>query len=426
MLRAGAVARNRAGPDDARHGGYMGPSMERSRVLALILAGGEGGRLDVLTDDRAKPAMPYAGTYRLIDFPLSNCVNSGISDVWVLRQYEPQSLDEHLANGRPWDLDRTRGGLRILHPTSGGRGEAGMHHGNADSIHRNRAYIEEFRPSVVLVLSADHVYTLDYGDVIEAHRRSGASVTMVTTEVAEAEARRFGLVDVADEGEVRGFDYKPDRPTGTTAATEVYVFEPGALLAALDRADEAGGDDGAGDLGERVLPDLAGRGDARAFPLPGYWRDVGTIDGYWSAHMELLDGSADVRLDDPAFPILSRGSIRTPAFVERPASVDVALLSPGSRIGGLVVRSVIGPGVVVERGAEVRDSVVLDDAHIGANAIVTTSIIDSGVVVDRDARVGDAGPASQAGPDDIAVVGAGVRVAAGASVAAGARVSRRG
>jgi glucose-1-phosphate adenylyltransferase len=279
----------------------------------------------------------------------------------------------------------------------------------------------------VLVLSADHVYTLDYGDVIEAHLASGATVTMVTTEVAADEAGRFGLVEVADDGAVRRFEYKPGRPTGTTAATEVYAFEPGALLAALGRADEAGGDEGAGDLGHRVLPELVAGGDARAFRLPGYWRDVGTIDGYWSAHMELLDGSADLRLDDPTFPILSRGSIRTPALVEPSASVDDALLSPGSRIGGRVDRSVIGPGVVVERGAEVRNSVILDDSRIRAGASVTTAIIDSDVVVDGDARVGaDAAAASRTRPDDIAVVGAGVRILARVSVAAGARLSRDG
>jgi glucose-1-phosphate adenylyltransferase len=399
--------------------------MERPRVLALVLAGGEGSRLDVLTEHRAKPAMPYAGTYRLIDFPLSNCVNSGISDVWVLRQYEPQSLDEHLANGRPWDLDRTRGGLRILHPISGGKGDAGMHHGNADSIYRNRRYIEEFDPTVVLALSADHVYTLDYSDVIRRHLEGGATVTMVTTQVARSEATRFGLVD-ASEGRVSKYEYKPDEPWSTIATTEVFVFRPSALLYALERAAEAGDDeDGPGDLGHTVLPALVEEGGARAFPLDGYWRDVGTIDGYWSAHMELLEGEAGPRLDDRAFPILSRGSIRTPARVNAAAAIDRGLVSPGCAVAGRVTRSVLGPGVVVEEGARIRDSILLDDVHVGSGAVVSTAIVDAGARISPGATVGRniSGPVSA---EDIALVGAGAEVGADNAVPPGARLDPSG
>lgn len=395
--------------------------MERPRILALILAGGEGSRLDVLTEHRAKPAMPYAGTYRLIDFPLSNCVNSGISDVWVLRQYEPQSLDEHLANGRPWDLDRTRGGLRILHPISGGKGDAGMHHGNADSIYRNRRYIEEFDPTVVLVLSADHVYALDYSEVIARHLDVGAMVTMVTTEVASSEAKRFGLVNAA-EGQVSRYEYKPDEPWSTTGTTEVFVFRPSALLDALERAADAGDDeDGPGDLGQTVLPALVEGGGARAFPLDGYWRDVGTIEAYWSAHKELVDGEAGPRLDDPAFPILSRGSIRTPARIDGSAAIDRSLVSPGCVVAGRVTRSVLGSGVVVEDGAQIRDSILLDDVHVGSGAVVSTAIVDAGARLGPGATVGrDAsGPVSA---EDIALVGAGVEVDADDAVPPGARL----
>ena len=393
-------------------------------MLALILAGGEGGRLDVLTEDRAKPAMPYAGTYRLIDFPLSNCVNSGISDVWILRQYEPQSLDAHLANGRPWDLDRTRGGLRILHPMSGGKGDPGMHHGNADSIHRNRRYIEELDPAVLLVLSADHVYTLDYGDVVRRHLEADADVTMVTTEVAAEEASRFGLVEVDGSGRVTRYTYKPEEPGGTTAATEVFAFRPSAVLDALER-ESRGSDEGPGDLGDGVLPALVDAGGAIAMPLDGYWRDVGTIDAYWSAHMELVDGAAGIRLDDPVFPILSRGSIRTPAFIENPADLDRAFVSPGCRVSGRVHRSVLGPGVVVEEGAEVRNSVVLDDARVAAGAAVATAIVDAGATIAREARVGG-DPSGDVSAEDIAVVGAGVALGPGDVVPPGARLKPAG
>ena len=267
----------------------------RGSVLALVLAGGEGNRLGPLTENRAKPAVPFAGSYRLIDFPLSNCHHSRVSDVWVLQQYDPRVLTDHLSNGRPWDLDRTYGGLRVVHPSLGDEEESGFYEGNADAIRRSCASIRAFDPELVLVLSADAVYRLDYAEVLERHLDSGAELTMVTTEVPQEQAGRFGVVEV--EGErVRGFEYKPERPRTNVVTTEVFVYEARLLLETV--AEPAEGEDERRDFGHELLPRLVERGNARAFPLAGYWRDVGTLESYWEAHMDLLGPEPLLDLDD--------------------------------------------------------------------------------------------------------------------------------
>jgi glucose-1-phosphate adenylyltransferase len=369
--------------------------MKRPRVLALVLAGGEGGRLAPLTDERAKPALPFAGVYRLIDFPLSNCLHSGIADVWVIQQYEPHELTRQLASGRPWDLDRTRGGLRILHPYLGDS-ESGWYEGNADAIHRNREVIADHDPDVLLVLSADHVYKLDYADVIADQLESGAAVTMVTTNVAAEEASRYGVVQVDREGLVREFEYKPDAPAGDLVTTEVFAYDARRLLRTLDELAEEGESSGLHDFGHEILPRLVNEGAARAFQLDGYWRDVGTIEGYWQAHMELLETEPRLTLDDPAWPILTAGLQRPPARIEASATIDASLVAAGAHVRGTVVRSVIGPGVVIEEGAEVRDAILLHDSYVGAGARATRAILDADAHLDVDA-VAD-------GTDDIAVL----------------------
>ena len=358
--------------------------MKRPRVLALVLAGGEGGRLAPLTDERAKPALPFAGVYRLIDFPLSNCLHSGIVDVWVIQQYEPHELTRQLANGRPWDLDRTRGGLRIIHPYLGDS-ESGWYEGNADAIHRNREVIADHDPDVLLVLSADHVYKLDYADVIADQLQSGAAVTMVTTNVATEEASRYGVVQVDRKGLVREFEYKPDAPAGGLVTTEVFAYDARRLLRTLDELAEEGESSGLRDFGHEILPQLVNEGAARAFQLDGYWRDVGTIEGYWQAHMELLEAEPRLTLDDPAWPILTAGLQRPPARIEASATIDASLVAAGAHVRGTVVRSVIGPGVVIEEGAEVRDAILFHDSYVGAGARVTRAILDAEPHVDEDA-----------------------------------------
>ena len=384
-------------------------------MLALVLAGGEGGRLDVLTEERAKPAMPYAGVYRLIDFTLSNCRNSGVSDVWVLQQYQPHSLTEHLANGRPWDLDRTHGGLRVLHPQLGGE-ESGWYEGNADALYRNIADIRAFGADLLLVLSADHVYKLDYSRVLEHHRERGADATLVTTRVPREEASRFGVVRLADGDEVTGYDYKPDEPATDVVTTEVFVFAAERLLDLLDEIAD-GADEGSGlsDLGDEVLPRLARERRAVAFDLGGYWRDVGTVESYWQGHMDLLEEEPALDLDDPAWPILTWAVPRPPALVDGSARLDRALISPGCSVAGTVERSVLGPGTIVEAGAVVRDSVVFEGAGILTGATVERAIVDAGVVVGAGAAVGEAG-------EEITLVGTCAEIAPETRVRAGARV----
>ncbi|MEJ7791717.1 MAG: glucose-1-phosphate adenylyltransferase family protein [Gaiellaceae bacterium] len=377
----------------------------RPQVLALVLAGGEGGRLAPLTDERAKPVTPFAGSYRLIDFPLSNCVHSGVNDVWVIQQYEPHELTKQLANGRPWDLDRTRGGLRILHPYLGDS-ESGWYEGNADAIYRNRKVIADEDPDVLLVLSADHVYKLDYADVVADLLESGAAVTMVTTTVPKEDASRYGVVEVDGDGKVREFEYKPDDPKSGVVTTEVFAYDARRLLQTLDELADEGDSSGLSDFGHELLPRLVDEGSARGFELDGYWRDVGTIESYWDAHMDLLEAEPRLTLDDPAWPILTTGLQRSPARIEASATLDGVLVAAGAQVRGTVVRSVLAPGVVVERGAEVRDAILLHDSYVGAGARVTRAILDEQAHVEGDAVV--------EGTDEVAVVAAGARVSASA------------
>jgi glucose-1-phosphate adenylyltransferase len=386
--------------------------MPKLKVLALVLAGGEGSRLELLTERRAKPALPFAGVYRLIDFPLSNCVHSGVEDVWVLQQYRLQSLNDQLANGRPWDLDRTHGGLRLLPPQLGAE-EDGFHEGNADAIWRNRQLIAEHDPEVVLVLSADHVDRLDYGEVLAGHHERRAGVTVVTSEVPEEEAAHQAVVEVAGDGRLSGFHYKQEQPPTTRVATEVFAFRAGLLLDTLDEL--AAGDGELKDFGHGLLPRLVEAGEAVEHRMAGYWRDVGTVPAYWPAHMDLLDPERPLDLDDPDWPVLGRASHRLPARVAGSALLREALLSPGTVVRGQVARSVLGPGVVVEPGATVRDAVLLDDCVVGAGASVEAAVLDRGVRVGPGAVVGGRGGA---GP---ALVGEEARVPGGATVPPGGR-----
>ena len=385
--------------------------MPKPKVLALVMAGGEGSRLELLTERRAKPALPYAGVYRLIDFPLSNCLHSGIEDVWVAQQYRLQSLNDQLANGRPWDLDRTYGGLRLLPPQLGAE-EDGFHEGNADAIWRNRQLIAERDPEVVLVLSADHVYRLDYGEVLARHRDRQAGVTVVTSEVPASEASRQAVVEVADDGRLGGFHYKPEEPPTTRVATEVFAFRTDLLLETLD---ELAADGELEDFGHGLLPRLVEAGQAVEHRMPGYWRDVGTVPAYWQAHMDLLDPERPLDLDDPDWPILGRAPHRLPARIEGSPRLDGALLSPGTVVAGEVTRSVLGPGVVVEPGAVVREAVLLDDCVVAAGALVERAVLDRGVRVGPGAGVGGQGG------DGPALVGEEAQVPGGTVVAPGGR-----
>ncbi len=360
--------------------------MTRARTLALILAGGTGSRMGALTQARAKPALPFGGVYRLVDFPLSNCANSGIEDVWLIQQYQPYSLEDHLANGRPWDLDRTTGGLLILHPFTGGD-EGGFPEGNADALWRHHALIAEFDADVVILLSADAVYTFDYRDLVDAHLAADADVTMVTTRV-EDDAGRFGVVTSDGEGRVRSFSYKPEEPESDVVTIEVFVYRPPALLGTLGELAREGD---RSDFGDGLLPRLVSDGRAFEHRFHRYWRDLGTPDAYWQAHQDLLGGNG-VDLHDPRWPIRTTGGQRPPARITPQGSADNSLVSPACVVSGRVVDSVLSPGVVVEEGAVLDQAVVLQDAVIRSGAHVERAIVDTRVEVAGDARLGDDDP----------------------------------
>ena len=362
--------------------------MSRIRTLVVVLAGGAGGRLELLTRERAKPAVSFAGTHRLIDFPLSNCHNAGLTDVWVAQQFNPISLSDHLANGRPWDLDRTAGGLLILQPRLGHDGRDGFPTGTADALWRNAPMIREFAPEALVVLSADAVYTLDYGAVVEEHAESGAAVTMVTTEAEPGDAGRYGVVQL-DGDRVADYVYKPDEPATNTISNEVFVFTPDAVLDRLDAlSDEA---EELEDLGHQLLPQMVADGRARAHRFGGYWRDVGTIDAFHAAHMEQLEHPPPIDLDDPEWPVLTHAAARrASARVLAGARVERSMLATAATIGGTVERSVIGRGAVIEEGAVVRDSVVLPGAVVRAGATLERAILDDLVHVEHGVSVGEA------------------------------------
>jgi len=382
----------------------------RPKILALILAGGAGSRLGVLTETRAKPALPFGGSYRLIDLPLSNLLHSHISNVWIVEQFRPHSLNDHLANGRPWDLDRTHGGLQVLPPYQGQGGE-GFAEGNADALFRQAEFIREFAPDLVLVLSADHLYTLDYRDVVDTHLGEQAVLTMVTTEVGE-DASRFGVVEV-EGGQVTGFEYKPDEPKTNLVTAEVFLYDTRVLLETL--VELAAKDEGLSDYGHSLIPHLVSHEKVVEHRLNGYWRDVGTLESYFEAHMELLAGTG-VQLDDPAWPILTASPQLSPAFVVRGAELEDSLLTPGARVAGRLVRSVVGPGVVVEAGAVVTDSVLLGGVRVEAGASVTRAVADTGATI---------GPGAQVGSEDaLTLLGANTAVAGRSRVEAGESVSR--
>ena len=381
------------------------------RTLLIVLAGGKGSRLDVLTVGRAKPSLPVGGTARLIDVTMSNAANSGLRDVWVVQQYEPHLLNDHLAGGRPWDLDRLRGGLRVLPPYQGGDGE-GFASGNADALARQARVIEAFSPEVVIVCSADHLFTLDLALVEEHHRERGAALTIVTTELTRGQdPTRHALVDVDGRGRVTGLHDKPDDPPHRTAATEVFAYEPEALLGTLRELGRAG--EPLGDYGEALVPALIAGGRVHAYHHDGYWRDLGTPEAYLDTQLELLRPRSPFRLDDPAWPVISPAVTRAPARIDGSAHLDRAWVSPGAVVRGTVVDSIIGPGVVVERGAEVRHSVLMDDVRVGKGASVSRAVVAEGARVGAGARLG--APHARRP----VLVGAGRRLAARAEIPAG-------
>jgi glucose-1-phosphate adenylyltransferase len=384
------------------------------RTMALVLAGGEGERLSILSSVRAKPAVPFGGKYRIIDFTLSNCVNSDITDLFVLTQYNPRSLNDHIGLGRPWDLDRNMGGVRLLQPYIARGRVAEWYRGTADAVLRNISVIERSDADTVLVLAGDHIYKMDYGPFVQAHRRRRADVTIAVRRVPLADATRMGILALDETGRVTEWQEKPKQPKSDLASMGVYVFSKRALLKWLseDRID----------FGSHVIPAMLD-GGARVFGyrFNGYWQDVGTIQSYWEANMALLVDRPELDLYDKEWLIHTRSEERAPAKVGATAQIHRSLISHGCVIDGTVVNSVLSPGVRVEVGAVVRDSIVMFDSVVRERAVVDRSILDKNVVVGPGAIVGEGpydGPPNKEEPGrlntGITVVGKGSAIRRGA------------
>ncbi len=404
----------------------------RGEVLALVQAGGQGSRMDVLTRERAKPALPYGGVHRLIDFALSGLVHADLADVWVSLEYQVTSIDDYLSGGRPWSLDRNRGGFRRIVPQTGTgpATESGFAHGNGDLLLRMSADIEAFGASTLVVCSADHVFNMDLAPVIEEHVAARRTATVLTSEVSKKDASDNVVVLSGRGGRVTRIEHKPSKPSAWTVATEIFVYDTAALLATLhelrrelvgeqDPEDAADGDSGIGDFGEHLLPRLVEGGKVAAVPITGYWRDVGQPGLYLQSHRDLLRGKVDV-FDHPGRPVISHWPDRPAARVRAAGECHDSLLSPGADVAGLVTGSVLGPGVVVEKGAEVHDSVVMEDCVIRAGAVVRTTVLDERCEVVARSRVGAEPTRRLAHDDDLVLVGRDSSVSG--VVAAGARL----
>jgi glucose-1-phosphate adenylyltransferase len=351
-------------------------------VLTLILAGGEGERLSILSQVRAKPGVPFGGKYRIIDFALSNAVNSGLTDVAVLTQYAPRSLMDHIGLGRPWDLDRTHGGVTLLQPFIG-RGRAhDWYRGTADAVLQNLDYIVDRDPDLVLVLAGDHVYKMDYRPFIDLHRSSQAEVTCAVRTVPLEEAHRFGILEVDGDGRVTDFIEKPPNPTSNLVSMGVYVFSWQVLREVLshDRVD----------FGRDVLPWMVNaRRGVYAYEFKGYWQDVGTVESYWRTNLDLLSDDPGIDLNDLRWLVYTKSEERPPAMVGPEAQVERSMISHGCVIDGRVEHSILSPGVRVAARAHVRDSIVMFDSVIGPGALVDRAILDKECRVGAGAVVGE-------------------------------------
>jgi glucose-1-phosphate adenylyltransferase len=387
------------------------------RTKAIILAGGQGTRLAALTIKRAKPAVPFAGKYRIIDFALSNCVNSNILDVLVLTQYRPHSLNDHIGKGRPWDLDRTfTGGIQLLQPYKGSR-DTDWYAGTADAVAQNLNFVRRGHPDYVLILSGDHIYEMDYDMLVQFHRDRKAEVTLCTIRVPMDEASRFGIIDVDDDYAVKDFIEKPANPPSNLANMGVYVFNYEVLERALK--DDQAVPDSDKDFGKNIIPNLLKQGaSVYAYPYGGYWIDVGTVDAYWEAHMDLLEAPPSLNLNDRTWVIHTRSEERPPVRLGKDTTIINSLLTDGTIVsdGATVERSVLSPGVYVGPGAVIRESVILNDAYIEANAVVERCIIDKIAVIGANARVGSI---SDVGDLKITSIGKNVHIPAGFTVGAG-------
>jgi glucose-1-phosphate adenylyltransferase len=395
------------------------------KTRAVILAGGEGSRLSTLTAKRTKPAVPFAGKYRIIDFTLSNCVNSGIFDVMILAQYRPHSLIDHIGAGGPWDLNRDfTGGVRIYSPYKA-RGASDWYLGTADAVQQNFRFIKSGDPDLVLILSGDHIYEMNYDAMIAFHTDHDADLTMATIRVPKDEASRFGIVSVGEDYKVASFVEKPDQPPSNLVNMGVYLFDRKVLDTLLWQDHQ--NTQSSHDFGKDILPLMIHGGyDVYSFPFSGYWVDVGTVESYWKAHMDLLADRPSINLNDRSWIIHTRTEERPPAYISRGSTVHDSMITDGCVIsnGAILESCVLSPGVVVEPGAVIRNSVILTDAIVRSGAVIECAIIDKKVEVGENTRIGgQCSDKSEPTTMSITMVGKNSKITSGITVEAGAVIA---
>ena len=394
----------------------------KHECIAMLLAGGQGSRLGILTKNIAKPAVPYGGKYRIIDFPLSNCVNSGISTVGVLTQYQPLELNDYIGNGQAWDLDRANGGVHILSPYQQIKGTE-WYKGTANAIYQNINFIDRYDPEYVVILSGDHIYKMDYNKMLEYHKEKGAACTIAMLEVPWEEASRFGLMILNDDNSIREFEEKPKNPRSNKASMGVYVFTWSKLRKYL--IDDENDPNSSNDFGKNVIPKMHADGEKMfAYLFDGYWKDVGTIDSLWEANLDLLNPKVDLDLSDTSWKIYAKTPASPPHYISEKAKVQNSMISEGSRVYGDVDYSILFDDVVVEEGAEVKYSIIMPGTVIKKGAVVQYAMVAENAVIEAGAIVG-LSPEDCAKRDDwgVAVVGAGVTVHEGTAVAPKTQVS---
>ena len=388
--------------------------MQRKKeCVAMLLAGGQGSRLYALTNNIAKPAVAYGAKYRIIDFPLSNCINSGIDTVGVLTQYEPLELNEYIGNGQPWDLDRSFGGVHILSPYQAKK-KSSWFEGTANAIYQNISFMRKYNPDYVLILSGDHIYKMNYAEMLRAHIQTGADCTIAAIEVPIKEASRFGILNTNPDGSIYQFEEKPKQPKSNLASMGIYIFTASKLFAYLE-ADEQD-PNSSKDFGKDVLPAMLNAGEKMfSYRFSGYWKDVGTISSLWESNMDLLGEDPSFDIGDPDWKIHSRSPLAPPVYVGRNGKLDNSMVALGCEIDGTVEHSVLSSNVVVEEGAVVRDSVIMANTVIKKGVVVNYSIIDENVVVEAGATVGD----EKSKDSGIAVLGRNITVSRGVKVDGG-------
>ena len=379
----------------------------KKEVVAMLLAGGQGSRLYALTSHVAKPAVPFGGKYRIIDFPLSNCVNSGIDTVGVLTQYRPLELNGYIGNGQPWDLDRSDGGVHILPPYMREGDQGTWYKGTANAIYQNIGFLDQYDPEYVVILSGDHIYKMDYADMVDLHKKSGADCTISVLEVTMQEATRFGIMNVDENDRIFEFEEKPAHPKSNLASMGIYVFTWSKLRKYL--IDDEANPESNNDFGKNIIPNMLAAGEKlMAYRFAGYWKDVGTIDSLWDANMDMLAPRSSIDLYDPSWPIYARTPIKPPHVMGPDSKISHSLVTGGCQVDGTVENSVLFHSVTVEAGADVQYSILMPGAVVKAGAKVHYAIVAENAVIEADAQVGAAPDES---PDwGIAVVASGVNI----------------